>query len=426
LFDDQFNYVASNSGVEQVQPGSSKQALVAPLQTITKNGYLYVYTSNESPQDVYFDDITVTHYTGPLLQEQAYYPFGLLMAGISDKAVNKLASQYKFNGGVEFEDEYGINLYSTFYRQYDPQIGRYNGVDILNETANNFTSYHFSNDNPVSFNDPSGDLATLSDLINSRQNAWGNSDQSFEPMGPSYGPYADFYNALLNGAFSGGGDIVQLIENGKLTADGLAAFGLAVPQDLAQEIRNAIRKGGDEGRNEALQIILQYGPIAALFNNLKLSGHLSDIPMQFDNGENNSETRSFENNSLVVLFSFSRSQFDDAISEGSNWDVNDLLQSVYTEFLATSYGFGDEGRMAYNPDMDVSDGLRDAERHLQALFTVFHDGVAGISSNCDPINSYFIDTSIFNAYNKVAPQQSLHAIAEVMAQLRWALQLLNN
>ena len=42
LFDDQINYVASNSGVVQVQSGSSKQALVAPLQTISKNGYLYV------------------------------------------------------------------------------------------------------------------------------------------------------------------------------------------------------------------------------------------------------------------------------------------------------------------------------------------------------------------------------------------------
>ena len=52
-----------------MEEGMSKQALVAPLQTMAKNGYLYVYVSNESPQDVYFDDITVKHYTGPLLQE---------------------------------------------------------------------------------------------------------------------------------------------------------------------------------------------------------------------------------------------------------------------------------------------------------------------------------------------------------------------
>jgi RHS repeat-associated protein len=155
LFDDQMNYVASNSGVVQVQPGSSKQALVASLQTISKNGYLYVYVSNESPQDVYFDDITVKHFTGPLLQEQSYYPFGVEMAAISDKAINKLSSAYKFNGGDEMEES--ISLYSTFYRGYDQQLGRFMGVDMMSEQAVGMSSYQFGANNPAMFNDPLGD-----------------------------------------------------------------------------------------------------------------------------------------------------------------------------------------------------------------------------------------------------------------------------
>jgi RHS repeat-associated protein len=158
LFDNQFNYISSNSGVQQAQPGASKQALVAPLQLIAKNGYLYVYVSNESQQDVYFDDLNVKHYTGPLVQEQSYYPFGLQMAGISDKALNRLSSQNKFNGGVELEEEYGVNLYSTFFRQYDPQLGRFSGVDKKAEQQSTFSTYHFAANNPVSFNDPLGDL----------------------------------------------------------------------------------------------------------------------------------------------------------------------------------------------------------------------------------------------------------------------------
>lgn len=67
LLDDQFNYVTGNMGALQVMAGSSKQPLVVPLQTITKNGYLNVFASNQSAQDVYFDDLTVTHTTGPLL-----------------------------------------------------------------------------------------------------------------------------------------------------------------------------------------------------------------------------------------------------------------------------------------------------------------------------------------------------------------------
>jgi RHS repeat-associated protein len=132
--------------------------LVAPLQTIAKNGYLYVYISNESQQDVYFDDLNVKHYTGPLLQEQSYYPFGLQMAGISDKALNKLSSQHKFNGGVELEEEYGVNLYSTFFRQYDPQLGRFSGVDILGEVTSDLNPYQFGGNNPITFNDPTGAL----------------------------------------------------------------------------------------------------------------------------------------------------------------------------------------------------------------------------------------------------------------------------
>jgi RHS repeat-associated protein len=158
LFDNQFNYIASNSGVKQAQPGASKQALVAPLQTIARNGYLYIYLSNESQQDVYFDDLNVKHYTGPLVQEQSYYPFGLQMAGISDKALNKLSSQNKFNGGVEIEEEFGVNLYSTFFRQYDPQLGRFNGVDILGEVTYELNPYQFAGNNPLIFNDPTGAL----------------------------------------------------------------------------------------------------------------------------------------------------------------------------------------------------------------------------------------------------------------------------
>lgn len=90
-------------GAVQVIAGSSAQPLIAPLQTIAKNGYLYIFVSNQSPQDVYFDNLIVTHTTGPLLQEQSYYPLGLQMAGISDKAINKLTSQSKFDGELNWK-----------------------------------------------------------------------------------------------------------------------------------------------------------------------------------------------------------------------------------------------------------------------------------------------------------------------------------
>ena len=142
----------------QVVAGSSKHALVAPLLTLPKSGYLYVYVSNESPQDVYFDNLTVSHNAGPLVQEQSFYPYGLQMFAISDKAALKANTPYKYNAGCELEED-GLDYYNTFYRKYDAQIGRFTGVDILAEVTADLNPYQFGNNNPVMFNDPMGDFA---------------------------------------------------------------------------------------------------------------------------------------------------------------------------------------------------------------------------------------------------------------------------
>jgi len=113
FLDEQFNYVKANSGVVQVLAGSSKMALIAPPQKISRNGYLYVYVSNESAQDVYFDDLTIKHFTGPLVQEQAFYPFGLQMAAISSKAILKTTDPYKYNAGSELEEELNYTILFT-------------------------------------------------------------------------------------------------------------------------------------------------------------------------------------------------------------------------------------------------------------------------------------------------------------------------
>jgi hypothetical protein len=55
------------------------------------------------------------------------------MADISDKAMNKLSSAYKFNGGDEMEES--ISMYSTFYRGCDQQLGKFMGVGMLSEQS---------------------------------------------------------------------------------------------------------------------------------------------------------------------------------------------------------------------------------------------------------------------------------------------------
>jgi uncharacterized protein (TIGR02594 family) len=87
------------------------------------------------------------------------------MAGISSKAAGKLENRRKFNDGTElenkeFSDGSGLELYSTEFRSYDAQIGRFHQIDPLAEFSFNRSAYTFVQNNPILYNDPLG-LDTL-------------------------------------------------------------------------------------------------------------------------------------------------------------------------------------------------------------------------------------------------------------------------
>ena len=83
------------------------------------------------------------------------------MAGISDKALLKKTTIYKGNGGTELEEDYGLEYYNTVHRKYDPQIGRFNGVDAMSEQTIGLSPYHFGGNNPAMYNDPTGLLISI-------------------------------------------------------------------------------------------------------------------------------------------------------------------------------------------------------------------------------------------------------------------------
>ncbi|WP_202182945.1 DUF6443 domain-containing protein [Chitinophaga solisilvae] len=164
LFDDQFKLVDENSGVKQVKGEPEQlQVLTQDRMAIKKSGFLYVYTSNESPQDVYFDDVVVMDIPGPVLEETHYYPFGLTMEGISYSALRGPGYQpnnFKFTGKEmqknEFSDGTGLEMYDFGARFYDPQIGRWHTPDPLSETSRRWSPYAYVYNNPMKFTDPDG------------------------------------------------------------------------------------------------------------------------------------------------------------------------------------------------------------------------------------------------------------------------------
>jgi RHS repeat-associated protein len=226
FLDDQFNYLSSLSGsvlaASSTYPAGSLN-MVAPGGPIAlnKSGYLYIWVSNETTGwDVYYDNLSVQYKQGPLLEENHYYPFGLTMAGISDKAIktNYSENKYRYNAGTElqnkeFSDGTGLEMYETGFRMLDPQLGRFTQVDQLADMDHFLSVYQYANNNPVSVNDPTGLLQQYqSGPTPQGPSYYNNSDNFGLPTIGQINQAIQFYDGMPSSgnASSGGGSGMYL------------------------------------------------------------------------------------------------------------------------------------------------------------------------------------------------------------------------
>jgi RHS repeat-associated protein len=272
LLDEQFNYVPQGSGFIRV-PGfaDNMQVLAQQGLPIAKSGYLFVYLSNETnKRDVFFDNLTMAHYKGPLTEETQYYPFGLTMAGISSKAVGRLDNKLKYNGKEEqrkeFSDGSGLEWLDYGARMYDAQVGRWMANDPLSEKYYNTSTYTYVLNNPIANIDPDGKVVIFINgyygfptaaCCGGQVKHWGSNwiqnvknqigDQS-----------ARFYDGSLGGpmgALTGGGDPVVGSAGTSLSADDRNLAGYNAGSREAADIVNSLARDDKGNISESIKFV---------------------------------------------------------------------------------------------------------------------------------------------------------------------------
>jgi RHS repeat-associated protein len=153
LYDQYMNLVPEGSGAIQVKNKDGWQTLETDQIAISQNGFLRVFSNNMEAAPVSINNTTVAAIPGKLVEEYNYYPYGLVFGQTLQSSTTIPKTNYLYSGKElqhsEFGDGNGLELADYGARMYDPQIGRWTGVDPKTEKYNSLAPYSYCNNNPI-------------------------------------------------------------------------------------------------------------------------------------------------------------------------------------------------------------------------------------------------------------------------------------
>ncbi|GEO22236.1 hypothetical protein CQA01_27700 [Cyclobacterium qasimii] len=122
---------------------------------ISRDGYMETVVVNETAEDVWFDDFSISRTPSIVIQETHYDPWGLELTGLGYQNGGLDENKYLYNGKELIEDN-GLEHYDYGARMYDPVLGRWGVVDPLADLAPGWTPYRAFFNNPITYIDPTG------------------------------------------------------------------------------------------------------------------------------------------------------------------------------------------------------------------------------------------------------------------------------
>jgi RHS repeat-associated protein len=158
LYNSAFEVVEENTGYLPVDDKiNAIQTLSTDKMVMQEAGFIEVFVDNQANTAVYYDYMMVVHSSGSsnVLEINAYYPYGMLMPGLS-----LIAPPGKYNAdkhsAKELQKELELSWYDHGARMYDPTVSRWWVPDPLAESCRRWSPYNYAVNNPIRFTDPDG------------------------------------------------------------------------------------------------------------------------------------------------------------------------------------------------------------------------------------------------------------------------------